>query len=430
MSDREHPDSDPTLQLPKGPTYVYDDLSQTYVFSLKDGSTKRLSRGTVQAIITDYVEDGANMSIQEVCVAHGLDRWTFGQIKSALALTKRHEPFTLEELRDVAEDSLVERSLAHKRRRLARRADSVNLRQIRDMAAKWLRFEQDQLDPIGELFKRYLKEPPPPPVFTVPTVDEDAVIVHVHASDLHYGMLATDYGMRPYNRRIAAEYIMRTADRLIAWLGTFKAVDFVLLPCGGDWFHVDNIHGRTASFKHTMDCDGVPEEIASEGIDLYVSFVQRVLDAGYKVRIEVVPGNHDTILSTACGRAAALCFQHDSRVDVGNLISPYAYLLYGDTAIVMHHGHGLKSASSLGAVMDRWLRAECRTARHRYAVTGNLHHIRMEEGSTLILIQQPSPAGHDRFATMGGWVTSRPAVAMLAFSPTAGLTDTHMVYFD
>lgn len=425
-------ESDASLALSKGPTYVYEPVGGTYVFAFRDGTSRTLSRQTVESIVVDYVEDGNDMSIQQVCVAHGLMRWEFGQIKAALALTKKHEPFTPEQLEDLPESDLVEKSVAAKRRRLERRASGIAQNQVRLYASKWLALQREQLDPIEEIYKRLLKETPPPPVFVTSPSDEtpEAVVVHMHISDLHYGMLATRHGDRPYDRSIAKQRVVQATEALVRWLGTFEAVEYVILPCGGDWFHVDNVHGRTASFKHTMDCDGVPEEIADEGMSLYIWMVQRVLDAGYRVRIEVVPGNHDTMLSVACGRAAALVFQHDSRVDVGNVISTYAYLVYGDVALVLHHGHGLKSSSDLGSVLDRWLRQEVVTARHRYALTGNLHHVKIEEGASCTLLQQPSPAGHDRFATTGGWVTARPAVAMFAFSPTKGLTDVRSVPFD
>jgi hypothetical protein len=435
-----HPAQEPTLrdeqQAAKADShsYNYDIGADRYSFVWPGRTAPMILAGEiVRSMVNDYVEDGQNLPMHDVAIRHGVSRRDFERIKTALGVTKRHEPFSPEEIRDRDEDDLFDTSMEAKRRRLAARVEREDYRQVRDSAAKWLAFTARTLDPFEEKIQNLLTGVLPPVPAPQPTNDEvrsDYKIAHIHTSDLHFGAYSSStFGGRGYDRKEARKRFMRgiseAAERL-----SHEKIKYVILVCGGDMVHSDNIHGKTSSFRHQMDMDGLPEEVLTEAIDMYIDGVQHLLACGHNVHIEVVPGNHDYYTSIAMGKAAALCFRNDERVSYGNLIAPFAYHYYGNTALVLHHGHGLNKASDLADNLQTHSRRSGVSYLHGYAITGNLHHIKMDEDPGIVLLQQPAPVEPDRYAVTNGWSTARPGMIVYCFSARDGLTTQHHIWFD
>lgn len=419
-------------QATKADTYVYqhDPGADRYSFMWPGRAAPMILAGEiVRGMINDYVEDGEDRPMHDVAIRYGISRRDFERIKTALGVTKRHEPFSPEEIDAADEDDLFDRSMAAKRRRLARRLERAEHREVRDSAAKWLALCENTLDPFEDKVRGLLGGPLAPRPAPV-AHKADAKIAHIHASDLHFGAYSSArFGGNGYNRQEARRRfqagLVQAADKLHG-----QAIEYVILVCGGDMVHADNIHGKTSSFKNQMDMDGLPEEVLCDAIDLYIEGVQYLLGRGLRVHVEVVPGNHDYYTSIAVGKAAAVCFRNDERVSFGNLIAPFAYHYFGHTALVLHHGHGLHKAANLADNLQTHSRRTGRGYRHGYAITGNLHHIKMEEDPGIVLLQQPAPVEPDRYAATNGWTTARPGMIVYCFSGKDGLTDQHYVWFD
>lgn len=410
--------------------YQYDAGADRYSFMWPGRTAPMILAGeVVRGMINDYVEDGENRPMHDVAIRYGVSRRDFERIKTTLGVTKRHEPFTPEEICIGDEDDLFDRSMEAKRRRLAARLERAEHREVRDSAAKWLALCANTLDPFEERIRGLLGGPLSPR--PAPIVHKaDAKIAHVHTSDLHFGAYSSArFGEKGYDRREARFRFMSGVAQAAEKLCPHNP-EYVILVCGGDMVHADNIHGKTSSFKNQMDMDGLPEEVLCDAIDMYIEGVQYLLACGFRVHVEVVPGNHDYYTSIAMGKAAAVCFRNDERVTFGNLIAPFAYHYFGHTALVMHHGHGLHKAADLADNLQNHSRRAGRGYRYGYAITGNLHHIKMEEDPGIVLLQQPAPVEPDRYATTNGWSSSRPGMIVYCFSGTEGLTDQHHIWFD
>jgi hypothetical protein len=440
-----------------GHHYVYDAASDTYALGWPGGGLTETG-DRVRGMVRAYVKDGLGKTLHEVAVQYGLSRAEFDHVRRALGLTKAHEPFTTEELAARALSELEDETLAGKRRALARRTDRRAASQTQALAAQYVALAERVVDPFTEALEAILDRrglgplsapagPPPTPVRAGTKapgrvdgrpgpVPKTHVMIHYHPSDLHLG-LRTDPGYgggTAYNVRVAKaralaglDVVLDEARRVVA---TGGEVDYVLLPCGGDFVHSDNVQGRTTSTRHEMDLDGLPERHLAEGMALYVDMVDRVRAAGFRVHSEVVPGNHDYYTSVAIGHAARLAFRDDPDVTFGNILAPYTYVAYGTSALVIHHGDGIKTAEALGANLAAWARKAGRTYRHGYALTGNLHHVHQKEAGGIRLLQQPSGASSDRYSVKGGWTDARPAVHVYVFDRRAGLVTTREVAFD
>ena len=440
-----------------GHWYKYDATADRYAIGWPGGGLDETGE-RVRGMVRAYVKDGGGLTLHEVAVQYGLSRAEFDHVRRALGLTKAHEPFTTEELEARALAELEDETLAGKRRALARRTDRKAANQTQAMAAKWADVKARHLDPFQEALDALLDRrelgpvpaPGGPPATPVRAgtkapgrvdgrpgpVPKQHVMVHYHPSDLHLG-LRTDpgYGGGPaYSVRVAKARALAGLDVALDEARRVRdaggEVDYVLLPCGGDFVHSDNVHGRTTSFRHEMDLDGLPERHLAEGIALYVEMVDRVRAAGLRVHVEVVPGNHDYYTSVAIGHAARVAFRNDPDVTFGNVLAPYTYVAYGTSALVIHHGDGIKTAEALSANLSAWARKNARTYKFGYALTGNLHHVHQKEAGGIRLLQQPSGASSDRYSVKGGWTDARPAVHVYVFDRRAGLVTTRELAFD
>ena len=142
---------------------------------------------------------------------------------------------------------------------------------------------------------------------------------------------------------------------------------------------------------------------------------------GLRVRLSCVPGNHDEMLSRAFISILWAAFKDHPDVSFGNLTGSHSYELYGNNALIAHHGHGESTAKALGENLSSWLRGQRKSVPFLYAITGNLHHLAVKEDGGCTLIQQPSPAPADRYHKLNGYDTSRRATMGIYIGKDEGL---------
>ena len=395
-----------------------------------------LAEEELREMIRSYVDraqGGMGQTMQQVAVQHRLTRRDFHKIKSLYGLTKQHEPFTLEEMAERDVSDLADEQLALKRYQLAKRVEQEDIAQIKRAAGKWLTLKQGLLDPFRDILEEVLGRAPAPKKPEQRAQGEQGYICFYQASDLHFGLLVDDAfssSGQSYNRGIAADRFHAGLEETVEHgIRAFGAPDYVLLAVGGDIAHVDNVHGATTSMRHHQDMDGIPHTIPKELTDIYLQAIDGLLSRGLAVFLECIPGNHDELISRALMAVCWAAYKEDPRVSFGNFTSSHAFHVYGRTALVGHHGHGEKSAVDLASTLDGWLRDHDLSAKHRYALTGNLHHLQVHEHAGLTLIQQPSPAASDVWHTTNGYDTSREATLGAYFSGEEGLLALRYISF-
>lgn len=423
---------------PKG---THTHLSEgRHLFEWSVGGLRRavvLSEDELRDIIREYVgkaQGGLGQSMQQVAVKHRLTRRDFHKIKTLYGLTKDHEPFTAADMAERAVDDLADEQLALKRQRLAERVEREDLVQLRRFASKWLALKERALDPFEEVLERVTGRTRPRTGLGYVAPREGASTARAHilfyqASDLHFGLkvgVKTSLTDQAYDREVAAarwrqglQDALEHSDRAFG----LENLDYVLLGVGGDVAHVDNIHGLTSSMRHHQDMDGLPHTIPQELTEMYLEGIDNLLEQGVNVHCECIPGNHDELISRGLMATLWAAYRDEPRVSFGNFAASHAFHLYGKTLLIGHHGHGEKKAKDLASTADVWLRDMDRSARYRYALTGNLHHLDVKEDNGLILLQQPSPAASDMYHAQNGYAKARAATIAVYFSPDQGLLD-------
>lgn len=426
----ESPDAVPDEGPPESGTHT-PLTGERHLFEWTHDGLQRsvvLSEDELREMIRAYVDravGGEGQTMQQVAVKHRLTRRDFHRIKSIYGLTKQHEPFTLGDLASVPVDELAEQQLALKRQALAQRVDTEDLAQVRRLAGRWVSLEAGLLDPFREVLAEVTGHEPPIADEQPWEPGEDKHIVFYQGSDLHFGLLVgpeMSLGQETYNRATARKRYLEGLNAAVEHgLRAFGKPDYVLLGVGGDISHVDNIHNNTSSMRHQQDVDGRPETLPREITQLYIDAIDSLLARGLRVYCECIPGNHDELMSRALMASVWAAYRLDKRVRFGNMTASHAFHLYGKTAILGHHGHGESKAVDLASTIDVWLRNHDTSARHRYAITGNLHHFDVEEEAGVIMLQQPSPAASDVWHTLNGYDKARAATFGAYFSPETGL---------
>ena len=402
-----------------------------YLFEWKEEGrprTKVLTEETLQSMIRAYSKDGGNQSMQVVALQHDLTRREFSKIKSLYGATKDHEPFTLREMAEREIDDLAENQLTMKRRKLLRRVEVEDYARTQAAARKWYALEADVLDPIAEVIRDVVgRAPESDTIDWIVSEDPSAYVPVYQCSDLHLGLGVDDDS---YNRKIARDrFLQGLVETLEHGRKAYGEPEYFLMYVGGDIAHVDNTQGATSSNRHIQDMDGTPDTLILAITNLYMDAMAYLLSQGLKVRIACVPGNHDEMLSRAFAAALWAVYHAHPSVSFGNLTESHSYETYGNSALVAHHGHGESTAKALGGNLAAWLRREKRTALYLYAVTGNLHTLRMEEANGCMLIQQPAPPESDRYSRLNGYTTSRAATIGMYFGRVEGLLSIRYVGF-
>ena len=421
-------------------SYTFDAEEEEYRFIWKDrlGSV-RAKTFTVDAfrqIVSDYTHSsvgGANKTMQEVAIKHDLTRDDFDNIRRIYELTKKHEPLTVEDMAVDPEDKSVRRLVAEKRRRIDERASAESYRQTQEEARKWREFQKGEIKPWEDAVSRfavkgYVDSLTPGGYVLKPTGAEESYFLF-QVSDLHFGLDVTGV----YDTTEAKRRYDVSVAKLIAELHKSDGKKDVVFVIGGDMLHADNKQGKTTSTHHQMEMDGTPMEWPAKITDMVVASVGRILatDKVSHFHLFTTPGNHDSLTSRWLHQAVRLAFSWEPNFTAYPCEEEYMYFARGDTAVVMHHGHGSRTRDRLGGVLTEWIRQNrLPTPFHQYALTGNLHTLKIEAGgkNNLTLLQQPSPAPSDSWSKEKGYACDC-SVVFFEIHDTDGLVAMHRVNF-
>lgn len=383
-----------------------------------------------------YATGGRGMTAREVSIAAGqthgrtLTEEYVRRVMRVLGVTKsappfaphdimRHTPEEIERLafaRAQAEaGAALERGEARRlrgecrklRRLLAEaRAETAHVAELAEIVEQSVRVERERAGGGVEL----IGEAPAP---------DDLLVVGLY--DVHLGKRGVDgCGLAAAVADVRARQ-ERLARRVLQSRGRQRAR--VVLIFGGDWLHVDT-YGHTTTRGTPQDTDGVVGEHIAAGMELARSLVELWRGLG-AVDVVVVPGNHDRL---ACQwlelTLGAIYAQVDGVRVLGGQGRSRRVVEHGDILIACDHGDGPKQRDLVRLLAVEHPEAWGRT-RWRYWLRGHLHHTREVDLGGVVVQQQPSPAGADRWHEREGYVGSERAMRVMQYTPGAGLSVTY-----
>ena len=218
--------------------------------------------------------------------------------------------------------------------------------------------------------------------------------------DPHIGMLSYDRETgQNWDLKIAEETFLPVFDRLVKAAPQCDEATIIDL---GDFWHSDNIEGKTSRSGHKVDMDGRFSKMIKVGYRILRRMIESALDQHGIVNVIILPGNHDDVGSLFLRESLQHIYEDEPRVRVLDSIAVFQYIRWGNVLIGCHHGHtcGLKDLPLVMA-SDRakdW--GECT---HRYWYTGHIHHDSKKEFQGCIVESFRTIAGPEAYAIEAGY---------------------------
>jgi len=267
-----------------------------------------------------------------------------------------------------------------------------------------------EIEQLKELAR--LAAPEPPAIQKV--IKPEGGMLEINLIDHHFGKMS--WGLETlgpnYDVKIAAKLFNRALDTIInrSPFSTYEEIWFVV---GNDLLNSDDTSGRTTA--------GTPVESDFRHEKTYVTVRTLLVQAiehklrhiAKKVRVIVVPGNHDHNSMWHLGDSLELYFSKYSDVEVDNRPSARKYHVYGSTLIGYAHGDKAKG-KNLPLLMATEAREDFgRTLFHEWH-TGHKHQSRTEEfnGVRVRILPAlcPSDAWHAEMGFVGNLRSSEAFV--------------------
>lgn len=288
--------------------------------------------------------------------------------------------------------------------------------------------QERQFELLKEGIKAMAQELPklqPTTIYNEHEIEIDLMAVYP-LGDPHIGMLAWDKETGDsWDLSIAEQIFMNMFKRIVS--ASPRCAKAVILNLG-DYFHSDNFAGVTTRSHHSLDMDGRYPKMIHVGVRLFRWFVQCALEHHETVHIMSCQGNHDDIGSIFLNICLANIYENDPRVTVDISPSTFHYIRHGKTLIGAHHGHTCKM-DRLPGVMACDRAEEWGQSRHRYWLTGHIHHDSKIEQAGCIVESFRTIAAKDAYGAAGGWRAGRD-IKSIIYHKEFGEIERHVVNID
>ena len=393
--------------------YHYDGGKDTYIVTLRLRGKDRIVRvpGDIhRAMRQAYSDwDGDPLTLNASAKEFGVSRTWFQAYKTAMGWTHDSDPFSDEEVAEVDPEELAQRAIQRRRHVLEKRFDQLQSQHDRRDAEKYRNLERSVIEPlVQDLLQRLPRvEPLSPRVVEELEYPFAAVI---SPSDLHFGKFSPPFLVDdPYDRRTAKERLEDGTKQLLEHLSYYGQPEQIVVGLASDWFHVDNIQQGTTKGTR-QDVDGHVWQMVSEGVDLSLWFVETLRQQTQRVRLVVVPGNHDEFSSLFLLKLLEVRYAGCEDVEVIRSVRQRTYLDYGITTMGFTHGHHWKRDMVMKILTEPSPEMLYRT-RERIWFTGHKHHEESKDYGGVRWYQLPSLSGDDQWHDESGYNLSRKSLA-------------------
>lgn len=278
-------------------------------------------------------------------------------------------------------------------------------------AGQWVKSSADQerqAELMRAAFQAMAEELPRLEPRTAPLLTNSNLLNCYVMTDCHMGMLAwhkeggADWDLKISEATLTGcfEHMVKTSPR--------AAVGLVAQL--GDFLHADGLIPITPTSGHVLDADGRFSKVVQASIRVLRRLVDFALDHHGQVVVLMAEGNHDMSSSVWLRAMFRALYEREPRVHVIDSELPYYCHQHGATMLAFHHGH-LHKNDGLPILFASQFPLIWGTTSKRYAHTGHRHHHEEKEHSGMTVIQHPTLAARDAYASRGGWIAERQATA-------------------
>lgn len=247
-----------------------------------------------------------------------------------------------------------------------------------------------------------------PPLPAPAATDSDLCNLYT-LSDCHVGMLAWHKeGGQDWDLKIAEKTVIGAFEQMIS--SSPKASTAVISQLG-DFQHFDGLEAVTPAHKHLLDADGRFGKV----VEIAIRMLRRIVDIALQhhdtVHLIMAEGNHDPASSVWLRKMFSALYEQEPRLTVNDSELPYYVHQHGKTMLAFHHGH-LKKNNDLPLLFAAQYPTIWGATTKRYAHTGHRHHTEEKEHSGMTVVQHPTLAARDAYASRGGWIADRQATCI------------------
>ena len=247
------------------------------------------------------------------------------------------------------------------------------------------------------------KEDAPKPPKVVKRTGRRGHMLEVNLTDHHFGKLAWQMEtlFANYDVKIATAVFHRAIAALLD-RAPYDSYDQIWFVVGNDLFNADNTAGTTTSGTQVQSDERIRKTYVTVRT-LIVRAIENLRHIADKVKVIVVPGNHDYNTTWHLGDSLELYFSKYDDVEVDNSPSVRKYHVFGQTLIGYTHGDKGKAAD-LPLLMTVEARELYGATKFHEWHTGHLHKTQTTEMHGIRVQILPALCPPDKWHSEMGFV--------------------------
>jgi len=273
----------------------------------------------------------------------------------------------------------------------------------------WTLFFNSTETDYNRLLINSFKECRPAQKLPIPKQSMSKKIIMVEPTlfyDVHLGLLSWAAETRHnYDLKIAVKNIKSIAKKIASKYAN-KNVDYFLLTVGNDFFHINDDFYKTPTSGHNLEHDGRFMKIFDTGFQLYLDIIYTFASIA-KVKIRLVPGNHDKLAGPLLCRILSEHFRSVKGVEIDGDLHLRKFEKYGNNIICLTHSDGVRLNDINNLIMN-----ECPYDTRGYNTEvhmGHRHHEAIKQMQTLdgqghiVYRYMPTIVSKDLYHTLKGY---------------------------
>lgn len=258
------------------------------------------------------------------------------------------------------------------------------------------------------------------PQMVVPKIhEENGKSLIIPFSDLHYGLLATDYSTgNEYSPKIAEDLVLKTVEKIKFKIKDEK-FDEVCLILGNDMLNFDNIYGTTTKGTQQDNADLWYDTI-SKTTEFIITLILKLSEIS-KLRVYGVHGNHDAHSFFSIMKSVGYYFKDNPYVWIDTSPLPRKYYHFGKSVFGLSHDMVIKRALEIMTTEAKEFWSECNRF---YWILGHLHTgMVYEKQGHLEIYRLPTISGWSRWTTESGFVQTEKKTQCFVVDKENGISD-------
>ncbi len=269
---------------------------------------------------------------------------------------------------------------------------------------------------LAERIRDTLSELPALPRITPPKRADKDLLNVIPIADAHIGMMA-------WGGETGEDYDTdKAARRVMEWVGKCvdaapSAQECIILDVG-DLTHADDQSNQTPRSKHGLDVDTRHYRTVETTIAALASSIEYAAQKHRKVRVRILPGNHNPHAYLAVLFALKERYRASSQIEVEAEPGEFWVHEHGKVMLCAHHGDKADANRLAHFMADEFAEIWGRT-KHRFLFTGHLHHKKAQDIGGIEWEQLRALSARDAHAYSNAY-SARAALQALTFHREAG----------